>query len=147
MEILLGLMILLVVVDVTLRRLFDHPLSFSYELMGFGLVIVVWSSILYSTMRDRHISVDIITSHFPVKARRVLNAVADFISMILLFAIGWRSIIYGFQLRESGQISVMLDLPFYPFIFLIAFGAICAGFMLLVSFIESIKPVKSAVKK
>lgn len=140
----LASMILLVVVDVILRRIFNNPLPFSLELMGFGLVVVVWSAILFSTMKERHISVDIITSHFPLKVRRVLNVIADFIGMGLLLTIGWRCILYAMQLKESGQESVMLDLPLYPFISLVALGAICAGCMLLVSFIES---VKDTVKK
>jgi TRAP-type C4-dicarboxylate transport system permease small subunit len=135
----LTLMVLLVVVDVVLRRIFNSPLAFSYQLMGLGLVIIVWGSVLYSTILERHISVDVLVSRFPAKTRQFLGLAFDFVCALLLLLIGWQSIIYALRQQELHAETEMLHLPLYPFIFIVALGTIWAGLVLLVNFIESVR--------
>lgn len=132
-------LVLLITVDVTLRRAFNSPLTFSYEIIEFGLVIVVWGSVLYSTARERHISIDVLTSRLPAKTRRFLMLTFDFISALVLFLISWQSITYAMDLRNAQRVSSMLDIPLYPFVFIVALGAILSGLILLVNFIDSVR--------
>jgi len=135
----LSLLVLLIAVDVTLRRAFNSPLTFSYEIIQFGLVIVVWGSVLYSTIRERHISIDVLVSRLPAKTRQFFRLTFDFISAVVLFLIGWQSITYAMDLRDAHRVSSMLDIPLYPFVFIVALGAILAGLILLVNFVDSIR--------
>jgi len=132
-------LVLLIAVDVTLRRAFNSPLSFSYEIIEFGLVIVVWGSVLYSTSRERHISIDVLTSRLPAKTRQFFRLTFDFVSAVVLFLIGWQSITHAMDLRDMQRVSSMLDIPLYPFVFIVALGAILAGLILLVNFIDSVR--------
>jgi TRAP-type C4-dicarboxylate transport system permease small subunit len=133
------LMVLLTVVDVTLRRVFNSPLEFSLELMQIGLVVAVWGAVLYSTGQERHISITVLTDRFPAKTRRFLSVVFDLVSALLLLLIGWRSVIYGMTLARMGQETPVLEILIFPFVFILAFGAIWAGLMLLVNFIDSVR--------
>jgi TRAP-type C4-dicarboxylate transport system permease small subunit len=135
----LSLLVLLIAVDVTLRRAFNSPLTFSYEIIQFGLVIVVWGSVLYSTIRERHISIDVLVSRLPAKTRQFFRLTFDFISAVVLFLIGWQSITYAMDLRDAHRVSSMLDIPLYPFVFIVALGAILAGLILLVNFVDSVR--------
>lgn len=135
----LSLLVLLIAVDVTLRRVFNSPLIFSYEIIEFGLVIVVWGSVLYSTIRERHISIDVLVSRLPAKTRQFLRLTFDFISAVVLLLIGWRSITYAMDLQDLQLVSSMLEIPIYPFVFIVALGAILAGLILLVNFADSVK--------
>ena len=137
MGLVMMLMVLLTVVDVTLRRVFNSPLEFSLELMQLGLVVVVWGAVLYSTGRERHISIDVVTSHFPAKARRFFIVAFDLVSALLLLLIGWRAIIYAMSEMHLRRETAILEILIYPFIFVLAFGAIWAGLMLLIKFIDS----------
>jgi TRAP-type C4-dicarboxylate transport system permease small subunit len=133
------LLVLLIAVDVTLRRVFNSPLTFSYEIIQFGLVIVVWGSVLYSTIRERHISIDVLASRLPEKTRQVLRLIFDFVSALILLLIGWQSITYAMDLRAVRLESAMLEIPIYPFVFIVAVGAILAGLILLVGFVDSVR--------
>ena len=135
----LSLLVLLIAVDVTLRRAFNSPLTFSYEIIEFGLVIVVWGSVLFSTIRERHISIDVLVSRFPAKTRQFFRLTFDFISAVVLLLIGWQSITYAVDLRDMQLMSSMLDIPIYPFVFIVALGAILAGLILLVNFVDSVR--------
>lgn len=133
------MLVLLIAVDVTLRRAFNSPLTFSYEIIEFGLVIVVWGSVLYSTIRERHISIDVLVSRLPAKTRQFFRLTFDFISAVVLLLIGWQSITYAMDLRDLQLVSSMLEIPIYPFVFIVALGAILAGLILLVNFADSVK--------
>ena len=133
------LLVFLVVVDVTMRRGFNNPLGYSLELMGLGLVIICWGSILYSTGRERHISVDVLVMYLPAKVRRFLRLTWDFVSVLVLLLIGWRSIINALNQWNIGLESQLLEIPTFPFIFIVAFGAIWAALMLLVNFIDGVR--------
>ena len=135
----LMLLVLLIAVDVTLRRAFNSPLAFSYEIIEFGLVIVIWGSILYSTSRERHISIDVLVSRLPAKTRQLLRLTSDVVGAVVLLLIGWRSITYAMHFWEVQGVSATLDIPLYPFIFIVALGAILAGLILLVNFIDSVR--------
>jgi TRAP-type C4-dicarboxylate transport system permease small subunit len=135
----LSLLVLLIAVDVTLRRVFNSPLTFSYEIIQFGLVIVVWGSVLYSTIRERHISIDVLVSRLPEKTRQVLRLTFDFVSALILLLIGWQSIIYALDLQAVRLESAMLEIPIFPFVFLVALGALLSGLILLIHFVDSIR--------
>lgn len=135
----LMLLVLLIATDVTLRRAFNSPLPFSYEIIEFGLVIIVWGSILYSTSRESHISIDVLVSRLPAKPRQFFRLTFDFVSAVVLFLIGWQSIAYAMHLRDVQNVSPTLDIPVYPFVFIVALGAILAGLILLVNFIDSVR--------
>jgi len=122
-----------------MRRGFNNPLGYSLELMGLGLVIICWGSILYSTGRERHISVDVLVMYLPAKVRRFLRLTWDLVSVLVLLLIGWRSIINAFNQWNIGLESQLLEIPIFPFIFIVAFGAIWAALMLLVNFIDGIR--------
>jgi len=132
------LMVLLVVADVIMRRVFNSPLTFSYELIEIALVIVVWSAICYSTASERHISVSVFVSRLPAKTEKFITAVVDFISVVLFGIIGWQSITFALNTWDIHKVTQILRVPYYPVVFLVALGAILAGLMLLVRIINSI---------
>jgi TRAP-type C4-dicarboxylate transport system permease small subunit len=123
--------VMLVVTDVVLRRVFDHPLAFSYELTGLLLVLLVWGSILFSTAKERHIRVDIVVGRFPQRTRRLLDQLFDFSSGLLLLIVSLASLLYARREYEMGHVSEILSIPFYPFVLVCAAGALFCGLILL----------------
>jgi len=130
-------MVLLVVVDVVSRRLFNSPLSFSFELIHVLLVATVFFAVVYTTSLQRHISVDVLTSRFPTKARTITDKVTDFISLGVFALIGWRSLVQAARIWAMGKETGILGVPIYPFLYVVAFGSIMAALIILVSLINS----------
>jgi len=130
-------MVLLIVVDVVSRRIFNSPLSFSFELIELLLVTTVFLALVYTTSVQRHISVDVLTSRFSAKARTITDRVTDFISLVVFALIGWRSIVQAGRIWEMGKETGILGIPIYPFLYVVAFGSIIASLIILVSLINS----------
>ena len=128
--------VLLVIVDVTLRRVFNSPLAFSKELIEIMLVVVVFCSLAYTTFQGRHVSVDVLVSRFPPKARAIINPATDFLSAVMFALIGWRSIDQAMHIWDIGSETGILKIPYYPFLFVVAFGSIFACIALLTGLIH-----------
>jgi len=129
---------LLMGADVILRRLFNSPLSFSFELIELMLVIVFLFSLTYCTRVQRHVSIDLFVSRFPPGVRRATDLVTDIITMILFGLACWRIIIQGIHIWELQQTTLLLKIPFYPFLFIAAFGCILSSLNLLIKIVSDI---------
>jgi len=137
-------MVLLVVVDVTLRRVFNSPLPFSFELIGIMLVVVVFCFVAYSTATGRHVSIDVLVARFSPKARSGTDLFTDFLSAVLFGLIGWQCIVQGMHIWDAGVETGILNIPHYPFLFIVAFGSIVAS---LAIFLAIVNYMVRAVRK
>jgi TRAP-type C4-dicarboxylate transport system permease small subunit len=131
-------MVLLISTDIFLRRAFNSPIPFTFEVVEYLLVVVGWSYIAFTTSKGRHVSVDTLTSHFPPKTRQIILYVGDFITIILFGLISWQSFLQGMNVFGQGSISAILHVPKWPFQFWVAFGAALACIVFLFKTLNSI---------
>ncbi len=134
-EVTLTLIMLLTVADVILRS-FKKPIIGTYELVSFsGAVVIGFSVPLTSWMRG-HVSVDIITSRFSKKVRDIFNIATRCLVIGLFLLIGSNLIKYGMDLHKAKEVSMTLEIPFYP----VAYGVgICCFVQCLVMFCDIVK--------
>ena len=131
-------MVLLTIVDVVLRRIFNHPLSSSLELSQVMLVIVVFSSVAYCGIKSGHVTIDALTSRFSPKIQAILNSITGLFGVLLFSAMGWGSMVLAMDKLSNHSVTGILPIPIYPFVFLVAFGSILLALILLVQFINSL---------
>jgi TRAP-type C4-dicarboxylate transport system permease small subunit len=131
----LTFLMLLTVMDVILRSL-KSPIVGTYELVAFsGAVVIGFSVPLTSWMRG-HIFVDFFILRFSQKVRNIFNITTRCLVIVLFFLIGWNLIKYGMDLQKSGEVSLTLQMPFYP----VAYGvAVCCFVQCLVLICDVIK--------
>jgi TRAP-type C4-dicarboxylate transport system permease small subunit len=131
----LTFLMLLTVMDVILRTL-KRPIVGTYELVAFsGAVVIGFALPLTSWMRG-HIYVDFLTLKFQKPLRDIFNITTRCLVIILFFLIGWNLIKYGMDLQKSGEVSLTLQMPFYP----VAYGVgICCFVQCLVMMCDILK--------
>jgi TRAP-type C4-dicarboxylate transport system permease small subunit len=115
---------LLTVLDVILR-FFRRPIVGTYELVAFSGAMVVGFAIPLTSWMRGHIYVDFFTGKLPAGARAVFNLATRGLGIGLFFLIGWNLIKVGQDLQQSGEVSLTLQLPFYP----VAYGVAVACFV------------------
>ena len=125
----------LTVADIILRSL-RKPIVGTYELVAFsGAVVIGFAVPLTSWMRG-HIYVDFLILRLSQKIRNFVNIVTRFLGIWLFIMIGWNLISYGMDLQKSGEVSLTLQIPFYP----VAYGVgICCFIQCLVLFCDILK--------
>lgn len=114
-------MALVTVVDVV-GRAFDHPLFGSEEIVTILAVLAVGLSLPYAHQQRSHIGVELFFRHLPRRGRRVLGTATLHLSFVLFVLVSWRMWLYGDTMRESGVLSMNLELPEYLVVYALGVG-------------------------
>jgi TRAP-type C4-dicarboxylate transport system permease small subunit len=128
-------LMLLTVVDVVLRS-FRSPVVGTYELVMFaGAVVIGFSTPLTSWLRA-HIYVDFFILKFSPTVRNIFNVATRCLVTVLFFLIGWNLIKFGMDLQKSGEVSLTLQMPFYPVVYGVG---VCCFVQCLVTMCDIVK--------
>jgi TRAP-type C4-dicarboxylate transport system permease small subunit len=131
----LTFLMLLTVMDVILRTL-RTPIVGTYELVAFSGAIVIGFAVPLTSWVRGHIYVDFFILRLSKKVRNIFNIATRLLVIVLFFLIGWNLIKYGIDLQKSGEVSLTLQMPFYP----VAYGVgVCCFVQCLVLICDIIK--------
>ena len=131
----LTFLMLLTVMDVILRSL-KRPIVGTYELVAFSGAVVIGFSVPLTSWVRGHIYVDFFILRFSQKVRNIFNIATRCAVIVLFILIGWNLIKYGMDLQKSGEVSLTLQMPFYP----VAYGVgICCFVQCLVLICDIVK--------
>jgi TRAP-type C4-dicarboxylate transport system permease small subunit len=139
----LVIMMLLTCADVILR-LFGHPILGTYEMIGFSGAVVISFALAYTSLEHGHIAVELLVDQLPKRLQAVINTVNALIGVALFSLIAWQSFVYAGDLRESGEVSLTLQIPTYPFVYGISVGC---GLLCLVLLADAIRSFGKAIGK
>lgn len=112
-------MMLLTCADVVLR-LFKHPILGAYELVGLFGALTIAFAIPATTLSKGHVAVDFMVEKLPSRAQKVCRIITNILSLSLFALIAWQSFIYANTLRASGEVTLSLEMPFYPVVYAIS---------------------------
>lgn len=121
-------------VDVVARFAFSSPLPGTFELMEFGLAVVVFTALPLVTWDRGHITVTLFEGLFRGAARRIQQTVVMAASALGMAVIAVRMWDQGDRLHETGATTGFLLWPRAPIAyFMSAFAAL--AFLLLAGFV------------
>lgn len=131
----LTFLMLLTITDVILRG-FKSPVPGTFEVVAFAGAVVIGFSLPRTSWLRAHIFVDFFILKFSQKGRDIFNIATRCVVIILFFLIGWNLIKYGMDLQKSGEVSLTLQMPFYP----VAYGVgVCCFVQCLVMVCDIMK--------
>jgi len=140
-------MVLLLTADVFLRNFFDVAIRGTVDLIGLATVLLASCSIAYTASDRSHLVITTITSRFPVRARMVTGSVVYLFGLVFTSLVTWRMYV-----RAADEMSLivgpqtpMLEVPFFPFMFIAAVGFFLLSLELFVSLLEYI--IKAKLKQ
>jgi TRAP-type C4-dicarboxylate transport system permease small subunit len=131
----LTFLMLLTITDVILRG-FKSPVPGTFEMVAFAGAVVIGFSLPLTSWLRGHIFVDFFILKFSQKGRDIFNIATRCVVIMLFFLIGWNLIKYGMDLQKSGEVSLTLQMPFYP----VAYGVgVCCFVQCLVLVCDIVK--------
>ena len=126
-------MMTLTCADVVLR-LFRHPILGTYELVEFlGATIAAFAMAL-TTLYRGHVAVEVLVMIFSQGIQKVIFLLTQVAALVLFLLLGLECVRYGNDLRTSGEVSLTLQLPFYPVLYGIAFSSFIVCLVLCFDF-------------
>ncbi|MGD9241385.1 MAG: TRAP transporter small permease [Desulfobacterales bacterium] len=134
----LVMMVILTVVDVCLRYIFNRPILGSYELTEFMMAVLVFSTIGYTMAVKGHVVVDLVFAKLPQRARDILECITSLIAFILFAIVAWRNAVQANTAWGRNDVTAELLIPISPFILFVSIGIAVLSLVLFTQFIQSL---------
>jgi len=115
-----------------------NPIPGTYELVCFLGAVAVSFAMAHTSVERGHVAVSLIVQLLPKRGQALIGTITKSFGFILFALLSWQSIMYANDLRASGEVSLTLQLPFYPFVYGISFAAASVCLVLLVDLFTNI---------
>lgn len=135
-------MMILTAADITLR-LFRMAIPGTYEIVGLLGSVVISFSLGYTSIEKGHIAVDFLVQKLKEKYRLIINALNNLLGTAFFAVIAWRSVLYAASLHKSGEVSMTLQIPTYPFVYGVAAGSALLCCILIIDFLRTVRGVET----
>ena len=134
-------MMMLTTIDVVCRYFFNASILGVYEITEFMMVCLIFFSLSFAQKLKGHVAVNILVDHFSDRHRHVFESCNFLVSIIFLLLIAWMSLSQGIELFHSQRVSGNLNIPVYPFFFVLSFGCVAMALELSRDLITSIRGI------
>lgn len=135
-------MFLLIVGNVLLRKVWK-PIYGTYDYVCFIAAIMVAFALANCAVERGHIQVELLVAQFSQRAQGIIGSLTGILSLGIFSLITWQCIVLANDMRLAGELSMTSLVPFYPYIYAVAFGC---GLLCLVILVDLIKSLVKAVK-
>jgi len=129
-RILIMAIMVLVIGNIILRKL-GHPYDGTYELVGYFTATAIGLALANCEVREGHVIVTFLTERLPKKFQNTSNTIITIMVLILLALVFGMIVNYGNRALITGDIGLTTGIPFYYFIYIIAFGFLSYFFVVL----------------
>lgn len=121
------------------RYLFSKPIRSTYEVCQLFMLIVLSLCWAYTENVGGHIRVDIFEVFFPKLLRRILSIVMQLLGLVVFVILTVSLVVTGIQFKKMGSNTDALEIPYFPFAFLMALGAALTVIVMLSGFYHVFK--------
>jgi TRAP-type C4-dicarboxylate transport system permease small subunit len=128
----------LVFVNVLFRAVWE-PILGTYEYTGFLAALTISLALAHCAANKGHIAITIFAERLPPRVQAVLDSLVAVMGTALYAVISWQCVRYAIHMSKIGEVSPATATPFYPFIFVIAFGLLVFALVLLNDLFKSIQ--------
>ncbi|MFH1032130.1 MAG: TRAP transporter small permease [Chloroflexota bacterium] len=130
-------LVFFIVVHAGGRYFFHTPIKGFADIIDLSMIVIVFSSMAYVTLKGGNVEIELVTSRFEKHAREVNARIMLFIGVVITALLAWQGWVAASEVMSAGRSTVSLQIPHFPFFFLAALGlsVMCLG--VLISFLCS----------
>jgi TRAP-type C4-dicarboxylate transport system permease small subunit len=135
--------LVLSVADIIMNKVFKDPINWAFDSLSLVAVIGTVFAIPRVQLQHGHIEVEILENRFSRYWRKVNGFFIGILGAGVWGIIAWRSVLYGMDILRSGEVSMTVGWPIYPFIW---FQAVCAAAVVLVLLAQAVASFKGRTR-
>lgn len=123
-------LMVLTLADVVLRAC-GAPILGTYELVGYAGGIAIGLAMPVTSWQRGHVYVDTFLAWLPRATRTAVHFGTRIVGACLFAVLAWNLVRLGLDLRASGEVSLTLELKYYPVVFGLAAASVLQAVVLL----------------
>jgi TRAP-type C4-dicarboxylate transport system permease small subunit len=129
----LGVMVLMLIISVIMRKAFNLQMTGVFELTEFGMVLITFFCMSAQYFKPDAMVMDTFTEMLPKRVKAINDSFVFLLDVATLAILGWQLVAYGLKMQQGRQVSKLLELPVHPFAYL---GAACTFLLMFVFFMK-----------
>lgn len=106
-------MAMMTVVSVVGRSFFGHPILGDVELVQLGCAVVVSCFLPYTQFQRANIIVDFFTQNATSVRKRWMDSLGNLLYTLMMALVVWRVATGGLGMKDSGESSMLMNLPLW----------------------------------
>ena len=115
-----------------------RPIMGTYEVTAFLASVTISFALANCAVNKGHIALTLFIDRMPPRGRAVFDTIVSIIGTSLFLVLAWQVSKYATHMKGTGEVSLTMEIPFYPFIFGVAFGLFMLAMVSLVTFFKSL---------
>jgi TRAP-type C4-dicarboxylate transport system permease small subunit len=135
-----GLLLMMVTtcVDVVGAKVFNLPVLGAIDIVMLCQIVAISFAASMTLLAGRHIQVEFFYDILPRRAQAVISSIVFLLGLGIFIVIIWRLFMLGYSFQNSGEYSMTIYIPYYPFAYGMAFAFIPICLIFLVEFLKSL---------
>jgi TRAP-type C4-dicarboxylate transport system permease small subunit len=117
------------------------PIPGTYELVSFLGAVAVSFAMAHTSAEKGHVAVSLVVRLLPKKAQGLIGTITSLLGFILFALLCWQSISYAHELQVRGDLSLTLQVPYYPFVYGVGLSSAAVCMVLLVELSNNVLKV------
>ena len=122
-------------------RLFGNPIPGAFDNTELFAVIVAAFAMAYTQVMKGHVPVEIVTERISERAKAILTTITSPFLVALSVMATWQSMVYASEKWAVGEVSGTVHIPFYPYIYGMAFSFAVLTLVFITDFLSSLNRV------
>ena len=94
-------------------RIFGHPVPGTYEIVSLAGGLILGLALPATSRAKGHVSADLLLEKLSGKPKAFLAVITRLIGIVIFLLSGYGMIMMGVRLKNSGEVTAVLALPFY----------------------------------
>jgi TRAP-type C4-dicarboxylate transport system permease small subunit len=115
-----------------------QPIMGTYEITAFLASMTISFALANCAVNKGHIALTLFVDRMPPRIRAAFDTFVSIIGALLYLVLAWEVTKYASHMRQTGEVSLTMEIPFYPFIYGVAFGLLMLAMVSLVSIFQSL---------
>jgi TRAP-type C4-dicarboxylate transport system permease small subunit len=115
------------------------PIPGTYDLVALFGSVAAALAMAHTTVESGHVAVSLLVRLLAKKKQAILKLITDILSGVFFAVLAWRCVLYARDLKESGEVSMTMQLPFHPFVYLLAVSALAVTLVFITTILKDLK--------
>jgi TRAP-type C4-dicarboxylate transport system permease small subunit len=129
-------MLLLLVGNILGRKVWK-PIYGTFDFVSFINTILVAFAIPYCALKGGHTQVEMVVERFSQRVQGIIGGIVGILGLGIFSLITWQCVVFAIDMKRSGELSMTALVPFYPYVYGIAFGCALLCLVILADLIKS----------
>ena len=126
-------------------RYIGYPIKGTYDVAGLLGALVVALPLGYTQILKRHVAMEFMETHGSRLIRTATSVIVSLLGIGVYGLIAWRCFLLGSKFLAVGRVSDTIEIPIYPFVYVVAFGCALNCLVLLIDLYKLLaEPTRTA---